>query len=124
MKMSYAGLWVLAVSLCAGNGWADGRGSGRGSERSSRHDSGYHSHSHHEERYERSHARVIHPACYPAPRYRPRGEMVRMACPPRRVWQPGCWVMQDLGCGRYQQVWRPGRYIAISSPGFTYVSSW
>ena len=126
MKTNVAGLLVLAVSLCAGPGWAEGsrQSRGRGSDYTSRSHSDYRSREHHEQRYAHPGSRVNNQPYYRAPMPPSRCEPVWVACPPRQVWQPGYWVMQDMGCGRYGQVWQPGRYIAIGSPGFTYVSSW
>ena len=115
MILSYAGLLVLAVSLCAGNGWARDPGRGRGSDHSYRNQSGYHSGGYHEQRYEWHRTPTAYPSRYPAPMRGYRGEPVRVACPPRQIWQPGCWVIQDVGCGRYQQVWWPGRYVVVRS---------
>ncbi len=32
-----------------------------------------------------------------------------------RVWVPGRWVYEDLGCGRERKVWEPGYYETVQN---------
>lgn len=56
----------------------------------------------------------------PVHRY-PRYSQRVAPCPPRRVWQPGCWVVREQACGRSVRIWQPGRYLYINQPGLSVV---
>ncbi len=110
MEMRYVGLVAAAACLWVSSSWADGC-------RRTRESRGYRSSERYESRY----------ASYrsgPESAYRSHCVPMRYDGAPRRVWQPGCWVRQDVGCGRYRPMWQPGHYVVLSSPGIMYVQSW
>lgn len=119
MKIRVAAALMMASLLPAIASRADDfRGYAR-----SRHDSGY-SYQRVERGYARPGTRIEYRREYPQPYIRPRCEPTPVLCYPRQVWQPGYWVMQDMGCGRYHQSWQPGRYVLINTPGLVVYQSW